>query len=48
MKQCSCCGHWLEYGFGINNGKNSYCDDDCLMSANEDSWIDEYIDYMIN
>ena len=47
MKQCNCCGHWLEYDFGIHDGEDWYCSEDCLYSLVEDVWIDEYIDYMI-
>lgn len=47
MRQCSCCGHWLTYGFGIHDGEGWYCDTDCLMSLTEDSRVDEYINYLI-
>lgn len=44
--RCSACIDWIDYGFGISDGVDYYCNLECLFAYN-DSDIDIYIDYMV-
>ena len=44
--RCSACTDWIDYGFGISDGVDYYCNLECLFAYN-DCWIDKYIDCVI-